>query len=155
MEIEQLLQDLAQALGQESLAFNESGVLSLRFGDDIVIHLEPDPDEEHCHLYSVLCRVPESADSRHTIMEALMTANTFGKGTAGAAFGLDEQQNEFVLTRTFVIQSTQSDELFQWLQDTVSVMDIWQRRLPELVTDEVPDTDMPWPSREFAYAIRV
>ena len=152
MELEQLLHYLAQSLGQETLELNESGVLSLRFGDDIVTHLEPDPNGVDCHLYSVLCHLPEDPDSRRSLDEALMAANCFGKGTAGATFGLDEQQNEFVLTRTFRIQRTEPGDLFQWIQDTVTVMDIWRKRLPELGATEPP----PVPSAfEFDYAIRV
>jgi hypothetical protein len=154
MELEQLLQHLASSLGHENFELNEHGVLSLRFDDDIVVHLEPDPDEYHCHLYSTLCRVPEDTGTRQRILEALMTANTFGKGTGGAAFGLDEGQNELVLTRTFSLERVQPKDLMPWLQDMVSVMDIWRKRLPELGAAEFPAGGGD-DSAEIAYAIRV
>jgi hypothetical protein len=154
MELEQLLQHLASSLGHENFELNENGVLSLRFDEDIVVHLEPDPDERHCHFYSALCRVPEEVEPRHRLLEALMTANTFGKGTGGAAFGLDESQNELVLTRTFSFERVQPEDLMPWLQDMVSVMDVWRKRLPDLGAAEVPASGGE-DAADFGYAIRV
>ncbi len=152
MELEQLLHYLAQSLGQETFELNEDGVLSLCFDDDIIVNLEPGPEGEDCHLYAVLCRLPADPESRLDLFEALMTANCFGKGTAGASFSLDEEENEILLGRIFRIQTTEPAALTQWLQDMISTMDIWRQRLPTLGAEQpaFPDEII-----ETGYSIRV
>jgi hypothetical protein len=153
MDVRRLLQHLAEFLGEETFELNEHGVLSLRFGEDIVIHLEADPDGAQCHFYSPLCRIPEDADTRLAILEALMKGNTFGKGTAGAVFGVDESQNELVLTRSFSLDRAGPEDVVLWLQEMVSVMDIWRKRLPELGADGPPAAEHS--ETELSFAIKV
>ena len=133
MELERLLQYLAQSLGHDSFRLNENGVLSLRFEGDIVIHLEPDPAETDCHLYSTLCRVPDDPRAKATLLEALLTANCFGRGTAGSAFAIDEQASEIILCRRFITEYADPADLMRWLQDMVSTMAVWRQRLPDLL----------------------
>ena len=154
MKLSSLLQQVADSLGIDSLELNEHGVLALQIDDDVVISLEPDPDEEICHLYSSLCRVPEDDEARAQLLEALMTANCFGKGTAGASFGLDDKNHEILLGRVFDPERTTSEELLPWITNMVEVIQIWRTRLQELGADAVdalPEQEEDTPS---AYMIR-
>lgn len=154
MEFEQLLQYLAKSLGHESFELNENGVLSLQFGDDLLLHLEPDPDEVRFHLYSTLCRLPATEAEGAALFSALLKANCFGRGTGGAFFAVDEAQSEVLLSRVFTTARTEPDDLFSALQDMVSHMDIWRKRLPELGAGELESTSTE-EDLSMIYAIRV
>jgi hypothetical protein len=133
MELSALLHQLASTLGMEALELNEHGVLSLQFGDTTVINLEPDPQSGECHMYSSLCRAPEDADSRSQLFGAFLAGNCFGRGTAGAAFSLDESNDEILLGRQFELEAARPEQLIAWLRDFLTIMDIWQKRLPEII----------------------
>ena len=156
MKLSALLQQVANALGVASLELNEHGVLALQIDEDIVISLEPDPDEEVCHLYSSLCRVPEDAEARAQLLEALITANCFGKGTSGASFGLDDINHEILLGRVFDPEKTTPEELLPWITNMVEVIQFWRTQLQEMS----PDADAAAPPSELegdpqaAYMIR-
>lgn len=154
MEFEQLLQYLAKSLGHESFELNENGVLSLSFGDGILVNLEPEPDGLTFQMYSVLCRLPDTEEEAMTLFEALLKANCFGRGTSGAVFALDEQQDEILLCRSFSTARTEPADLFAALQDMVSVMDVWRERLPELGAPE-PEAAEAGQDPSMVYAIRV
>jgi hypothetical protein len=152
MELSALLHELASSLGMESLELNENGVLSLQFDDTIVINLEPDPQSGECHLYSSFCRAPEDAESRSRLFGALLAGNCFGRGTDGAAFSLDESSDEILLGRQFDLEAARPEQLLAWLRDLVTIMDIWQQRLPEITGDTARPAAQP--PDESTYFIR-
>lgn len=133
MELPVLLQYVSQALGLETLELNEHGVLSLRFNGTIDLHVEPDPDGVHCHVYSPLCRVPEQAEPRLALFEAVLSGNCFGRGSGGAAFAYDEHNREILLCRQIVLATTDPQQLQNWMRDMLVVMETWQQRLPEIL----------------------
>jgi hypothetical protein len=129
MELSLLLHYLGTHLGLETLALNNHGVASLKFGDDLVVHLEPDPRHPWAHLYAPLCPLPVDAAAKAALFEPLLMANAFGRGTEGAAFAIDEEHQEIVLGRIFHPATTEPQELLQALQDLVGTLSIWKRRL--------------------------
>ncbi|WP_038169391.1 type III secretion system chaperone [Verrucomicrobium sp. BvORR106] len=137
MEFQLLLDYLGKQLGLDTLSLNENGVVSLKFGDDITVHLEPDPKAPTAHLYSPLCKL--NAATRSALLEPLLIANAFGRGTAGAFFSIDEPQQEVLLGRIIDLNQAEPQALYQHLKDLVSVLVIWRRRLPELLArQDVP-----------------
>ena len=143
MELQHLLDYVAQELGLSSLDLNESGVASLQIGEHLILNIEPDPDGSHCHLYSSLCRLPSDDESRLRLYDALLRANNFGKGTAGATFSVDHQHGEILLGRVFNPAQTEPTDVMSWLQDMVEVMEIWQQRVLDLGADEGDEADGP------------
>ena len=132
MDLAHLLQQLATSLGVDSLELNEHGVLSLQFDDKVIVHMEPDPQTEDCHMYSSLCRIPDDEGARLALFSAILAANGFGRGTLGAAFAVDEQAQEVILARIFRPERTEVEDLRHWISEMVSAMNIWLQRLPEL-----------------------
>lgn len=132
MELSLLLHYLGTHLGLDTLALNDHGVASLKFGDDFVVHLEPDLRQPWAHLYAPLCPLPADAGAKAALLEPLLIANAFGRGTGGAAFAIDEEHHEIILGRIFHPATTEPQELLQALQDLVGTLAIWKRRLHEL-----------------------
>ena len=141
MEFQLLLDYLGKQLGLDTLTLNENGVASLKFGDDLVVHLEPDPKLPEAHLYAPLCKL--NAATRSTLLEPLLIANAFGRGTAGAFFSIDEPQQEVLLGRIFDLNQTEPEALYRHLKDLVSVLVIWRRRLPDLLAKQDAPTEFP------------
>jgi len=133
MELPVLLQYVSDALGLESLELNEHGVMSLRFNDSIDLHIEPDPDDRHCHLYSQLCRVPDDAGQRLALFEALLSANCFGRGSGGATFSVDDHNREVLLGRQFDLTMTDPQQLQDWMLSVLTNMEVWRQRLPDIL----------------------
>ncbi|HSJ01207.1 MAG TPA: type III secretion system chaperone [Verrucomicrobium sp.] len=138
MEFPLLLQYLGGLLGMGDLALNDNGVLSLQFGDAIVIHLEPDPDGIRGHLYGSFGPAPSDPVERARLFEALLSANCFGRGTEGATFSLDEHEQELLLGRIFICEETEPQVLFSWIKDIVGSLDVWKGRRLELLDPASP-----------------
>lgn len=136
MEFTILLQYLGKLLGQETLELNDNGVLGLRFGKDLDIQIEPDPDGVHGHLYGTLCPLPADPVHRLRLMEAVLSANAFGRGTSRASFSLDEHSGEILLGKIFACQKTEPQELHGFLVDLVGTLKIWRTRLHDLTSME-------------------
>jgi hypothetical protein len=143
MEFSMLLHYLGTQLGLDTLALNDHGVASLKFGDDLVVHLEPDPQQPVAHLYAPLCKLPADAAGRSALLEPLLIANAFGRGTAGAFFSIDENHQEILLGRILDLNRIEPQDLHQWLKDIVSTLVIWRRRLPGLQTPETKEDSLP------------
>lgn len=129
MEFPLLLQYLGKLLGQETLELNSQGVLGLRFGKDLDINLEPDPDGLRCHMHATLCAVPSDPAQRLKMLEALMSANAFGRGTSNAAFSIDEHANDILLGQIFECSRIEPQDLYDSLLAMVGTLDTWRGRL--------------------------
>jgi len=154
MDLAHLLQQLATSLGVDALELNEHGVLSLEFDETVTLHLEPDPHTDECHLYTTLCRIPEDDGARLTLFSAILAANGFGRGTFGAAFGVDEQAREVILARIFRPARTEAEDLRQWISELVSAVNIWRQRIPELGGDERSALPIDEPPAGFLHMLR-
>jgi hypothetical protein len=141
MELPILLQYLAHSLGQEELVLPEGEPLTIVF-DDIRIHMEPDPETGYCYVYSVLCRLPSSDSEQLALFWEVLTANNFGRGTGFATFSVDPAQNELLLEQSFAPEKTEPDALHALLNDFVNVVEIWQKRLPELGAQSADETEI-------------
>jgi len=141
MELPILLEYLAHSLGQEELVLSKGEALTLVF-DEIRVHLEPDPETGHCYVYSVLCRLPASDAEQLAIFREVLSANNFGRGTGFASFSVDLAQNELLLEQSFAPEKTEPEALHALLSDFVNVVDLWQKRLPELGAQSADETEI-------------
>jgi Tir chaperone protein (CesT) family len=132
MELPLLLQYLAKSLGHEEITLVPGEALTLRF-DNLRVHLEPDPETDRCHVYSVLTQLPTDEKNRLTLFQNALIANNFGRGTGPAFFSLDDVKAELLLETSFAPAETEPERFRMLLADFVTVVDIWDQRIRESV----------------------
>lgn len=75
-------------IGLDGLCLDENGQCSIQF-DDVIVNLEYDEDKQYLYVYSQLCPLPDSDDSRLALYGFLLELNSLFKGTDGGILGIE------------------------------------------------------------------
>jgi len=142
---ERLLASFGESIGLPELAPDEEGYCALSF-DDLVVHLQHEPEEEEVAAFARLGAVEE--DRTLEIYQMLLNANQLWAGTAGATLSVQpEDQMVFIATRKS-LQALSHDGFRDWLGNLVDITDYWAGRLARVNGGgpiEEPDDDTPGP----------
>lgn len=144
--------DAVKRLGQDiglPLQLDQNRACRLVFDDRIEVDIEaPEGQRGVVHLSCALAPVP--AGAREPLYEALLEANLFGRGTGGAALGLDKSFNEIVLTRTLSMDDLHYQDFVKAIEQLVLYAGTWTERIasfahraaPKASSDEASATPM-------------
>jgi Tir chaperone protein (CesT) family len=134
-----LFAELGRLLGFDDLTLAEDGTATLGF-DELVVHFGA-PDDTHITLFTALCDAPAAGETPASLLEAMLEANSFQTGTAGAVIGLDRSQAIFTLSHRIPLDGLTPDHLFSRLELFVDLGENWASRLAA-----APDPSGPaWP----------
>ena len=95
MDINGVLAEFAVATGMSGLALDENLRCSILFDDEVIINLEHDP-EDNALLLSATIRTLVGVNNEEFI-KALLKASFLGSKTGGAAFSINEYNDDIVL----------------------------------------------------------
>ncbi|MEM7026245.1 MAG: type III secretion system chaperone [Pseudomonadota bacterium] len=104
---------LAEEVGLEDLAADESGYCCLEGEDGRVVHLQREGDE--LLLMTELGRLP-SGEGRLGVVEALLAANAFWQGTRGATVSCELTTDIALIARRLPLIAVDKDGLFAVLE---------------------------------------
>ena len=128
MNAQDLIAQLAQETKLFDLKLDENGCARLVFDQSINIDIEHVQDENQLVLYAVL-ELPQTGDNRSAVLEKLLKANYFGRGTGGAVFSLDPWKNDILLTKTLDLNHCDWVEFSNALDSLVNAVEHWQAEL--------------------------
>lgn len=128
MSIEDILKELGSQMGLPNLHLDDNNVCRLVFDKRFTVDIEASPDKKSVHMYSALCELPP--EGREELYEALLEANLFGRGTGGAAFGVDKEMNEILLNISFAaIEDVPLQTFINTLESFVNYVEAWTEKL--------------------------
>lgn len=116
---------LGKYINLPSLQTDEKGICSLVFDGNLVVHLEPGPDQLYIHMYSEVGPFPKQAYK----MKGLLEANLFGTQTAGAAFSFYAPTNSIYLTHRLWVDKTDFYHLRRQMEAFIDRLEFWKRHL--------------------------
>ena len=131
----QLLQELGQALGIGELPFDEAGYCALQV-DDFVVHIERDQATQSILLHAQVAPLgPASA----ALYEQLLEANFCHRFTAGGTLGIDRERGVISLAMRLHLQGLPLSDLTRRMEAFLEACEHWIRQLraPEAPAAEV------------------
>lgn len=127
MNIEDILKELGGQMGLPNLKLDSNKVCRLIFDKKYTVDIEASEDLKTVHIYSALCIIPP--EGREKLYEVLLEANLFGRGTGGAAFGLDLELGEILLSRTLIMEKTDYQDFVNILESFVNHVEAWTDKI--------------------------
>jgi len=122
-----LLKDLGVLIGFEDFALDDDGTASLAFDElDVIFAAE---DERHLALFAPLGKAGSSGGASRTLLEEMLAANCFQRGTAGGALGYDPERKVFVLSHRVALDGLEAGGLFALVETFVDLGEAWTARL--------------------------
>lgn len=122
---ESFFQQLGRYINIPSLKPDEKGICSLVFDENLIIHLEPSPDQLYMHMYSEIGPFPEEPYK----MKGLLEANLFGTQTAGGSFSFYAPTNSIYLNHRLWLHNTDFYHLRRQMEAFVDRVDFWKKHL--------------------------
>ena len=127
-----LLDHLAAKAGLPAIRLNDDGAVSLALGERVTLTLRWLPDDEALVMFSVLGSLP--LHDRQALLEELLRANRFGRGTGHATLSLDEAQPpRALLAQRLQTRHLEPGDFVQAVEAFVAVAERWMVRLDEAV----------------------
>ena len=127
MNIEDVLKELGNQMGLPNLKLDENKVCRLIFDKKFTIDIEASEDLKTVHIYSALCIIPPR--DKETLYESLLEANLFGRGTGGAAFGVDIEMGEILLSQKLVMEKLDYQDFVNVLESFVNHVEAWTEKI--------------------------
>lgn len=127
MNIEDVLKELGAQMGLPGLKLDDNKVCRLIFDKKFTVDIEASQDLKTVHLYSPVCIIPP--EGRENFYEGLLEANLFGRGTGGAAFGVDLEMGEVLLSRTLQMEKIDYQDFVNILESFVNHIEAWTDKI--------------------------
>src|SRR5579859_4274583 len=108
----QKAQDALHGLGAElgtQLAFDENGVITFEFTDDVTCSIEQPADSDQIFYYAAVFRMP--ASDRERVLADALALNLFHLALPGSALALDRESDEIVLCCSVHCETLTPDNL--------------------------------------------
>ena len=139
-DINELSKTLAGQLGIDELCFSDEGLCSLSFDDRCTVTLEIDDEDGALYLYCNLGKAPEDIVDQLSCFAALLEANLFGRGSAGANLGLEADSRSLMISRALPLATLDAATLQLELGRFVQAAETWRGRVAEAFwqADEAP-----------------
>lgn len=123
-----LLEALGTDLGIAGLHLDDEGRCTLAF-DDVRVTFEFDEQRGQVFLYAGLGILP--ADAPAALLERLLGANLFWRGTGGATLGLDEGSRRLVLVQAVASDTINETAFRAVVERFVATAETWMGRAAE------------------------
>lgn len=124
-----LLKMLGAEVGIDALAADGNNSCSMSF-DDIVVNMECMEESSTLFMYSAVGRVSE--ESKYVIMEELLDANCFFKGTQGASLGIDKASGIVMLQYQSPLATLEYCAFRKILNNFIAVSELYKRKIDSL-----------------------
>lgn len=114
-------------MGLPNLKLDDNKVCRLIFDKKFTVDIEASEDLKKVHIYSALCTIPPR--DKENLFESLLEANLFGRGTGGAAFGVDLEMGEILLSVSMVMDKTDYQDFVNTLESFVNHVEAWTEKI--------------------------
>ena len=132
-EVEAILKKLAQVLDISSLSLDANNKCLILFDDKIVLNIEFSEEEGVLFIYSFLGLVPFFSKER--ILEHLLEANFFWKGSNGSTFAIDKQSRTLILEKKFNVEGLDYNFFEDSLTIFVDTVEYWTKTIHDIETE--------------------
>lgn len=127
MNIDDLLAELGSKMGLPQLKLDQNKVCRLVFDKKYTVDIEASEDLKTVYVYSALCIIPP--ENKETLYQSLLEANLFGRGTGGAAFGIDLEMGEVLLSTQLDMDDVDYNKFVQVLESFVNHVEAWTQKI--------------------------
>ena len=124
MTMNNLLSELGDYLGNQTLEFDSNGVCELEIEDESSVYLKKGKNEQSFYLYSLLGPIPEQ--DRLGFYEALLDKNLFGNETEEWSLACDMDRQWVLLTGAFKSPFLSADGLISGFESFVAQIEVQQ-----------------------------
>lgn len=124
---ENLLSQLAENLGIDSIPLDENGCTQLIFGESLTVQIEFHQDTQEIHLHTSLAPIP--TEGREALFEELLSANLLGSQTAGNTLAIDLAVGDILLCKSFSQEETSFAHFQTKLEGFLQAAEFWQEKL--------------------------
>lgn len=125
----QLLGELGNKIGIDSLSANNKGLCSLRFDDRLTIDLEYSEEKDNLLLTSLVGTIkPDQKEKKCT---ELLEANLLWCGTGGATLGVDPETGAVFMSYQEKLQGINFSEFQGVIKNFSDTALFWNKRLLE------------------------
>ncbi len=123
MELEALVESLADRLGLPDLRLDSQGVATVASADGRVeLTLEQGETAATAYLYATVGQAPEKVESREALFAKLLGAQLFSAQIGeGISIGLDRDTGEILVNQTLELSEMHPEEFY----DAVSRVYLW------------------------------
>lgn len=132
MDFSQLIDNLKQSIGLESLTADNEGVYRILVNDTYVVAIAASPDTSDFFLYTTICFVPAEMKVKQKLFERFLASNLFGSKTHNAYFAFDTRQDAILLIRRISASCEDLESFMKELQEYVNTLVYWQKELEGL-----------------------
>jgi hypothetical protein len=130
MTAEELLQLVSEQLSLDPpLALDEDRTCELVFDDRVWIEFYVSEDGSVINICTMVSFLPEDPKLRMAVQELLLSANLFGRGTGGANFSVDSENQEVVLTSVLELEQTDVEEFTKVIENLINFQTYWSAKL--------------------------
>jgi hypothetical protein len=117
MSLQELMNGYAKIHNLPGLPLDANQMCRLRFGDSVVVDIEPSKLPGQAHLYAVLGRAPQNPGESY--FRKLLEWNLFGRDTGGASLACDPETEDLLLWRLIDIDSLTAERFDATLRELV------------------------------------
>lgn len=136
-DIENHLQNYGKEIGLPELKFNEQGICSLNFDSKINVDIVYRKEQDQCILAAPIGDLP--SEGKENFFKELLVANAFGIDNAGAALGVEEEENRVVLSYVFIASIVSFDLFKTILANFVNLAEEWISKCETLQSSSKAD----------------
>lgn len=128
MQIDDAIAQLGQKMGVE-LKLDENRACRLVFDGTINVDFEaPDALADQL-VMSCVVAADVFPEGREAVLQSLLEANLFGRGTGGGTLALDEERGEILLQRALTMSHADLQDLVNAMEQLVQYAEAWTERL--------------------------
>ena len=124
------MREVGALLGLDGLAADADGQCGITVDATITVHLLHDPQAEAVALFAVVGTLP--ADRRAVVLELLLAANLFWRGTGGGTLGLDQTDDAIVLAERLALRGLHPSSVIERVRAMADRALAWRSALGEV-----------------------
>jgi len=136
-----LLTDLGKQLGLDEINLDENDYAAVAF-DKVVVNFEFDSDSGKLAFYADIGTPPGLDQTSSEFYEALLKANFFQIGTAGATIGMDREKGFISFFQAVDPAAIGPDEFFTTVETFVDLAEGWTARIVDLAMENESGGDL-------------
>lgn len=123
VDYKKLITELGKNIGLDELKPDEDLYCCLGFDDKITVHFQYNQESETLMLFSQLGIIDE--DKLAGVYPKLMKANVFWQGTGGSTLGVDDENNEVILSYQVALSLLDFTKFQELLEGFVNTAELW------------------------------
>lgn len=128
MQIDDAIAQLGQKMGVE-LKLDENRACRLVFDGTLNVDFEAPEALADQLVMSCVVAPDVFPEGREAVLQSLLEANLFGRGTGGGTLALDEERGEILLQRALTMSRSDLQDLVNAMEQLVQYAEAWMERL--------------------------